>query len=227
MKSEKINLAPAEALLQKHKQHDGPYLTEFKGKSFVIYPDVFNPSYTKVSGFLADEMEIGNGTRVLDMFSGSGAMGLLAASYASYVVGVDVSESAVTCARENASRLNLSDKTEFRHGRLWEVVDDNEKFDIMVANPPLLPVLPESVLEMAIADSPEMKLSVGFLAGCRKHLEPSGVVFMTFSNACKAYVGDPLSFIGHVAKDSGLEMEVKAEKDVGYEVYRILRFKSC
>lgn len=49
---------------------------------------------------------------------------------------------------------------------------------------------------------------------------------MTFSNACKVYVGDPLKFIDKVARTNGLEMEVNKEKDVGYEIYRVLSFKN-
>lgn len=225
MKSEKINIEPALNLLSKHQEHHEPYLTEFQGNNFIIYPDVFNPSFTKVSGFFVSEMEIRKGDYVLDMFSGSGVIGILAAMRdASGVIGIDLSNIAVQCANENSAKYNLSEKVTFRQGNLWQAIDKDDKFDVILANPPLLPVTPETVLEMAIADSPEMSTTIAFLNGCRQHLKDGGRVYMSFSNACQVYVGDPVAFIERVSYDSGLRMNIKATRDVGYEVYRILEF---
>jgi methylase of polypeptide subunit release factors len=225
MKSEIINIEPALSLLSRHHEHHEPYITEFHGLSFIIYPDVFNPSFTKVSGFFVSEMEIHEGDDVLDMFSGSGAIGILAAMQnASRVIGVDISNIAVRCANENSARFNFSDRVTFREGNLWQAVKNDEKFDVILANPPLLPVTPETVLEMAIADSPEMSATVTFLNGCQEHLRDGGRVYMSFSNACQAYVGDPVVFINQVSRDAGLTMNIKATWDVGYEIYRILTF---
>jgi methylase of polypeptide subunit release factors len=225
MKAERFDTKPVELLLARHKGHQIPYVQDFRGLQLVILPEVFNPTYTKVSGFLADNLDVSPNSKVLEMFSGSGALSFIAAQKAENVVGIDISPHAVECSKLNAERLGLSGKTQFRTASLWEGVGRDEKFDTIVANPPLLPAIPENWLEMTVADSPEMSTTVRFLQGCSAHLTASGCVQMAFSNACKVYFNNPLEFISEVAKQSGLTMMVCAKWDMGYEVYRILEFR--
>jgi methylase of polypeptide subunit release factors len=222
---ERIDTIPVQRLLAKHLAHQAPYDQEFHGLQLVIFPEVFNPAYTQVSGFLADHLTVTPGSRVLDMFSGSGFLSFLAARIADSVLGVDVSPHAIRCAQYNSERLDLSQKTEFRVAKLWGGVGEQEKFDLIIANLPLLPATPENWLEMAIADGPEMSTSVKFIQGCANYLNENGRVLMSFSNACQVYFDDPLGFINKTAHDSGLTMDIKAERDAGYEIYRILQFR--
>lgn len=225
MLAENFDTLPVQRLLTKHSQHQTPYDQDFKGLNLVIFPEVFNPAYTQVSGLLADNLTVSSGASVLEMFSGSGALSFLAAQNASSVVGVDLSPHAINCAQHNAKRLGLEKKIKFRLANLWQGVTSDEKFDLIVANPPLLPAVPENWLELAVADSPEMTTAKNFIQGCPKVLTEDGQVLMAFSNACKAYYDDPLAFIDRTAQNAGMEMNIRAEKDVGYEVYRILEFR--
>lgn len=225
MIAERIDTIPVQRLLAKHLAHQAPYDQEFHGLQLVIFPEVFNPAYTQVSGFLADHLTVKPGSRVLDMFSGSGSLSFLAARTAGSVLGVDVSPHAVRCAQYNSELLGLSQKTEFRVAKLWSGVGEQDKFDLIIANPPLLPAIPENWLEMAIADGPDMSTAVKFIQGCGDHLIENGRVLMAFSNACQVYFDDPLGFISQTAQEAGLTMSVRAERDVGYKVYRILDFR--
>lgn len=224
MIAEKFNTAPVQALLQKHEMHSEPYYVDFMGKQFRILPDVFNPTYTKVSGFLAKNIQVQSGQSMLEMFVGSGAVGLSVVEHTSKLVGVDISTKAIQCSTENALLHGVSHKTDFRQGSLWQVINDDEQFDIIVANPPLLPATPETLLEMAVADSPEMKLTSGFIAGLPKYLTDSGHALMAFSNACSVHVGDPMDYIRQQSTLAGITCSIQDEWDVGYEVYRIIRF---
>lgn len=47
---------------------------------------------------------------------------------------------------------------------------------------------------------------------------------MSISNACQVYVGDPVEFVRKVGINANLNIIVKAEWDVGYEIYRVLEF---
>lgn len=70
---------------------------------------------------------------VLDIGTGSGILGIVAAKLgANQVIGVDLDQTAVKVAKENAAQNNVSDKMEVRYGDLLEVV--SEKADIVVAN---------------------------------------------------------------------------------------------
>ncbi len=75
MRAERFDTVPVQALLDRHAAHKTPYAVCFMDQEYVIHPEVFNPTYTKVSGFLAKNLEICNGGRVLEMFCGSGAVG--------------------------------------------------------------------------------------------------------------------------------------------------------
>lgn len=224
MKAERFNTQPVEALLQKHTAHKKPYFVDFMGFQFLIRPEVFNPTYTKVSGFLARNLDVQEGQSVLEMFCGSGAVGLSVADKVAQLVGVDISPIAVQCSEENAKQMGVSHKTQFRQGSLWQAIKPTEKFDVILANPPLLPAIPETLLEMAVADSPEMKLTSGFISELPHYLADNGHALMAFSNACSVYVGDSMEYIRKQAELSGIQSTIQDEWDVGYEIYRIIRF---
>lgn len=219
-----LDLKPVELLLEKHRNHTGVYWQDFQGLKLKVSPDVFNPAYTKVSGLLAENIKVNRGDKVLDMFCGTGVLGLLASRLAIKIVGIDINPLAIDCATANALSMGVSHKVDLRVGDLWEAVKTHERFDLIIANPPLLPINPTSLLEMAVADSPKMTLMTRFVGGCHKYLSPGGRVLMTFSNACKTVFQNPLQHITFLARNAGLETSVVAEMDVGYEIYRVLQF---
>lgn len=223
MIAEAFDTIPVETLLAKHKLHTSTYEVDFRGVSLKIDPEVFNPSYTRVTNLLADNMEVRSGEEVLDMFTGSGIIALLSAQKALKVIGVDISPYAVECAKKNADRLGLSDKVTFHQGSLWTPLN-GQKFDLITANPPLLPAIPESMLESAVADSLDMSVASNFISGIATHLKPSGRAYMAFSNACKVIWDNPLQRVTSIGKEHGLDTSVVAEVDAGYELYRIIRF---
>ncbi|MBI2239049.1 MAG: 50S ribosomal protein L11 methyltransferase, partial [Actinobacteria bacterium] len=100
---------------------------EWKGRTgpftLLVTPGVFAPTHT--SRTLADALEIEPGDTVIDVGCGSGVLSFVAARLgAERVVGCDLSLAAVEAARENARRLGLEGRTEFRVGNLFEPVRD-------------------------------------------------------------------------------------------------------
>lgn len=89
------------------------------------------------SVMLAEVVAEQQGARVLDLCSGTGVQGILAASWAREVIAVDVGRRAVAMARLNA-RLNGLGNVVVRQGDLYEPVA-GERFDLIVANPPFVP----------------------------------------------------------------------------------------
>jgi SAM-dependent methyltransferase len=82
---------------------------------------VFRPTHT--SQLLAEALEIEPGDVVIDAGSGSGVLSFVAARLgAARVIGTDLSEEAIEFARENAHRLKLADRVEFRAGNLLDPV---------------------------------------------------------------------------------------------------------
>lgn len=76
--------------------------------------------------------------RLADLGTGSGALALAlaAARPRAQVVASDLSAPALAVARGNAARLQLP--AEFRAGSWWEAYAANERFDLVVANPPYI-----------------------------------------------------------------------------------------
>lgn len=74
----------------------------------------------------------------LDIGTGSGAVALSLAveGWSGPIVATDVSPEAIDVATENAVRHAVADRVEFRQGGLFEPLRAEERFDLVVSNPP-------------------------------------------------------------------------------------------
>lgn len=128
---------------------------------------------------------LARGTRVLDVFTGSGVLAVAAGlAGASSVTAVDISRRAVLCARLNG-RLNGT-RVRGLHGDLFGPVAD-ERFDLITANPPYVPgghdELPATGVARAWEGGADGRALVErFGASVRDHLAPGGTVLMVVSS---------------------------------------------
>ena len=78
--------------------------------------------------------------RVLELCAGAGHIGLLALaldeSRGSRLTAVDVNPVACEFARQNAALAGLADRVEVRHGAMADAIDPDERFDLVIADPP-------------------------------------------------------------------------------------------
>ncbi|MCR5136757.1 MAG: class I SAM-dependent rRNA methyltransferase [Oscillospiraceae bacterium] len=101
------------------------------------------------TGFFLDQKynrlavsRIAAGKRVLDCFTHTGSFALnAAAGGASHVTAVDVSEAAISMARENAERNGLSDRVDFVTADVFELLTalcerGGEPYDFIILDPP-------------------------------------------------------------------------------------------
>ena len=77
--------------------------------------------------------------RILDLCTGSGCIALTLAAELpeARVVATDISLPALGIAEQNAQRLGVADRVEFRQGDLFAALQ-GEKFDVIVSNPPYI-----------------------------------------------------------------------------------------
>ncbi len=76
----------------------------------------------------------------LDLGTGSGVYSIgIALRGARQVVAVDTHESALETARHNAKLNGVSARIQFRRGSMFDPIGDDEKFSLIVSNPPCLP----------------------------------------------------------------------------------------
>ena len=77
---------------------------------------------------------------VLELCAGVGHIGLGAIQEAArYLVMVDINATAQRFAQDNAASNGLADQVEFRLARMEEALEDDERFGLIIADPPWVP----------------------------------------------------------------------------------------
>ena len=192
---------------------------DFMGLEFGVSSDVLIPEQDTEN--LVEEVmrEVCDGDRILDLCTGSGCilLSLLNYSNGSTGVGTDLSEGAIDVAKENALKLGLSERCDWKAGDLFEAVDPGEKFDIIVSNPPYIrsETIGELAPEVRIHE-PRMALDGGddglyfykrIIPEAADYLRTGGMLFLEIGY-------DQAEQVSALMKDAGY-YEVRTIKDYG------------
>jgi len=117
-----------------------------------------------------------NTKKILDLCTGSGAIGVCIAKYTKcFVTMSDISKNALEVAKKNALNNEVIDKCKFVLSNMFE--DIQEKFDIIVSNPPYIKTNIINTLEAEVQNEPMLALDGG----------EDGLMFYKIiaENACK------------------------------------------
>ncbi len=157
------------AVLRRAKREPVAYIIgqkEFMGHMFNVGPAVLVPrpdTEILVEAVLEKLRVIPDGKlRLLDIGTGSGAIiiSLLKELPEAVGVAVDLSPEALAVAEENAVRLGVADRLQFRRGDLLQPVE-GEVFDYIVSNPPYIPEDDMLNLAAEVLCEPRMALVAG------------------------------------------------------------------
>ena len=97
--------------------------------------------------------------KVLDIGTGSGCIACMIAKLTdAQVLGIDVSLDALQIALENSSKLGLFNKAIFRKSDIFSNVKADEKFDIIISNPPYIPISEKNQLQIEVEFEPDLAL---------------------------------------------------------------------
>ena len=146
------------------------YIKEFK--------DVYPPA--EDSFLLLNAVKYAHG-EVLDMFAGSGIIGLNAANKAKKVTFADINPNAIKAIKYNANRNGIKN-IECVLSDLFSSLG-NRKFDVIYANPPYLPKKKERKwVNQALSGGIEgNELTIDLIRSLKEHLKGNGDAFIILS----------------------------------------------
>ena len=153
--------------------------------------------------------------KVLDIGTGSGCIACEIAFYSdAQVLGVDISSDALRIALENSESLKLQNKAIFRKSDIFSGVNEGEKFDLIISNPPYIPK--GTVLQKEVTFEPESALFtideqgiefyIKIISEAKKYLNQNGTIMFELGINQSALVKDILEKEGF--------REINIEKDL-------------
>lgn len=214
-RAERLRIWHEQAYLGSRRETD--VTAEHFGLTIVVPPDVYPPNPLGLADLVLREVRPED--RVLDMGTGSGINALAAATQSRDVVAVDISPSAVSCARENVARNRMTDRVDVQEGDLFATVGG--QFDLIVFDPPFRWFRPRDMRERAIADE-DYETLTQFFHELPKFLKPRGRLLLSFGTT-----GD-IDYLHTLIQDAALDATelrkvefVKEELPVAYFAWRL------
>ncbi len=184
------------------KRKDGcplQYITntqEFMGLDFYVEEGVLipRPDTENIVEYIIDMVKSSNREgeklRILDIGSGSGAIGCSLASYLknSSVYAIDISDIAVKASKKNKEKLGLENYEILKRDIFDDVWEELNGFDIVVSNPPYIPEEDIEGLQVEVSKYEPKLALVGGKSGydyynriidiMERLLKPGGVLVM-------------------------------------------------
>jgi release factor glutamine methyltransferase len=149
---------------------------------------------------LCAHLNITPGERILEIGTGCGLVAILAAKAGAHVVATDLSELAVQNARKNVAFHKCESLVEIRQGDLFAPIHPDEKFSLLVFNPPYLPGTKQDPgYDSAWSGGPKgHEVTERFLSQGINHLQATSRVLLIQSSLSKPeYIQNRLEELFH------------------------------
>ena len=192
---------------------------EFMGLSFYVDSNVLIPQpdteilVEEVLDILKKDSKKNN---VLDLCTGSGAIGVSIAKHSECNVMVsDISKNALEIANKNATTNEVIDKCNFILSDMFENID--EKFDIIVSNPPYIKTQVINTLDKEVQNEPHLALDGGedglnfyrlIAENAYKHLNENGILALEIGY-------DQKEEVIYLLEKEGQYTDIYCKKDLG------------
>ena len=136
---------------------------EFMGLDFYVDENVLIPQ-PDTEILVEKAIEIAETTqknKILDMCTGSGCIAISLAKKINnaQIIAVDISNNALNVANKNAINNNVENKIKFINSDMFNNIE--EKFDIIVSNPPYIETETINKLEIEVQNEPHLALDGG------------------------------------------------------------------
>jgi ribosomal protein L3 glutamine methyltransferase len=135
--------------------------------------------------------------KVLDLCTGSGCLAIIAAHQFpnAQVIASDISAPALEVANQNIAAHELTERVQVLQSDLYQSLDPNERFDVILCNPPYVPKWKAATMPQEFCHEPEMALYADdagmalvreVIAGAAQRLEPQGVLAVEIGHEFEA-----------------------------------------
>ena len=139
----------------------------FYGRTYHVTPAVMAPTpeteltCETVINFVNDR-GIEN-PRILDIGAGSGVITVTLANEieTAHFVSVDISEEALAIAKRNADQLGGAKRIDFRKSDFFSAIGEDERFDVIVSNPPYIADVDYDDLPPEVKADPRIAMTSG------------------------------------------------------------------
>lgn len=161
---EKLKLVEEKAKLRASSRLPIQYiigLADFMDEKFIVDENVLIPrDETEILVRKAIEIIEQNNFKIaLDMCTGSGCIACMIAKLTNcQVIGADISTEALHVAFSNMEKFALFNKAIFRKSDLYSKIREDEKFDIIVSNPPYISPKYKATIQKEVSFEPELAL---------------------------------------------------------------------
>lgn len=161
---EKLRIVEQKAKLRASTRQPIQYIigqADFMGEKFIVNPSVLIPrDETEILVRKAVEIIKENRFKtVLDIGTGSGCIACMIAKLTNAtVIGADISFEAIETAFKNMENLKLFNRALFRKSDLFSMIREDEKFDIIVSNPPYIPISMKKDIQKEVRFEPDSAL---------------------------------------------------------------------
>ncbi len=162
---------------------------KFQNLKIKVYPEVYEPSEDTFQ--LLEAIEIKDEKNLLEIGTGCGIISLFFAKKGIDVISTDINPFALKNTRENLkiNKDKIKGTLQVIESDLFDSINENLLFDIVIFNPPYLPTKKEDIfkedewLNKAVNGGKDgLKYTEKFILNVDKYLKKNGVAYFVFSS---------------------------------------------
>jgi len=161
----------------------------YNGLTIHLHPEVYEPA--EDTFLMLEAISVKQNDKVFEIGTGCGIIALSCAQKGADVVCSDINPYAVELTKKNyeVNKKLIKGSFEVRKGNLFTVVEKDEKFDVIIFNPPYLPTTQDELVggsgwfDVATDGGKNgLDVTLRFLDEVKNHLEGNRESFFVFSS---------------------------------------------